>query len=301
MVDMDVDLVSLQPLEGGHSGETFVGRVAGERVVVRIYAGRSSRGPAAYEVDAALLRLVRGLIPVPSVLEVRGRPPGTDLPALLVTSYLAGMRGDLLLPGLDPGSTARLGAELGRLLADLGGMPMPATGGFVDSTLRIAAFPSAFDGLPELVEASESDLAHLTHDELAGLREVALDAQALLDTVERVCLVHSDVNPKNLLVDPGSLTVTGLIDWEFAYAGHPSCDLGNLLRFERDPVLTEAVLQAYVERRGGTPEQVLALARAADLSALIELSTRRHANPVAASADRLLRTIARHRDPAATP
>ena len=34
-------------------------------------------------------------------------------------------------------------------------------------------------------------------------------AQDLLDTVDRTCLVHSDLNPKNLLVDPDTLEVTG--------------------------------------------------------------------------------------------
>jgi hypothetical protein len=53
-----MDFVSLEPLPGGWSGETFVAHVAGgERQVVRIYA----RDPGRAEVDAALLRLVRGL------------------------------------------------------------------------------------------------------------------------------------------------------------------------------------------------------------------------------------------------
>ena len=59
----------------------------------------------------------------------------------------------------------------------------------------------------------------------------------LLDTVPRVCLVHSDLNPKNLLFDPDTLALTGVLDWEFAHAGHPFTDLGNLLRFDRDPVV----------------------------------------------------------------
>ena len=66
-----MDLTALTPLDGGWSKETFVAEVAGERSVVRIYARPSRRGAAAHEVDAALLRLVRGLLPVPEVLEVR--------------------------------------------------------------------------------------------------------------------------------------------------------------------------------------------------------------------------------------
>lgn len=293
----------LTPLSGGWSGETFLAQSAGERTVVRIYARPGHRGPAAHEVDAALLRLVRGLVPVPEVLEARRADPVAGLPALLVTSFLPGVRGDELLPTLDAAGRARLGARLGSLLADLGGMPMLEAGPFVDGDLRIGSFSGAdgVDGLPGWVAAREPSLAHLDTGELEGLREVAVDAQSLLDTVRRHCLVHSDFNPKNLLVDPESLEVTGLVDWEFAHAGHPFTDLGNLLRFERGAEFTAAVLDAYAVRRDVPPDAALALARAADLWALVDLATRRQANPVAARADRLLRTIATRRDPGAFP
>jgi len=303
-MDPAVDLTSLTPLAGGWSGETFVAEAAGERSVVRIYARPSHRGAAAHEVDAALLRLVRGLVPVPEVLEVRRADPGADLPALLVTSYLPGERGDLLRPRLDDRARAELGRRLGDLLADLGGMPQLRAGPFVDGELAVGSFTvgdEPLDGLPAMVEMVEPSLGWWTPEELDGLRGVAVDAQALLDTVGRCCLVHSDFNPKNLLVDPGSLVVTGLLDWEFAHAGHPFTDLGNLLRFEREPGFTAAVLEAYVARRGGSADQALALARAADLWALLDLAPRRAANPVAEQADCLLRAIARSRDTHALP
>jgi len=303
-MDPSLDLASLEPLAGGWSGETFVARAAGERSVVRIYARPSHRGAAAHEVDAALLRLVRGLLPVPEVLEVRRANPAADLPALLVTSYLPGERGDLLLPGLDARRRGELGARLGDLLADLGGMPQLKAGPFVDGDLTVGSFTAhdePLDGLPALVELVEPSLGWWTPEELDGLRELAVDAQTLLDTVGRHCLVHSDFNPKNLLVDPGSLAVIGLLDWEYAHAGHPFTDLGNLLRFEREEVFTSAVLEAYVARRGGTTAGALALARAADLWALLDLAPRRADNPVAQEADRLLRAIARSGDLDATP
>jgi aminoglycoside phosphotransferase (APT) family kinase protein len=296
---------TLTPLAGGWSGETFVAEAGGERTVVRIYARPGHRGVHAPEVDAALLRLVRGLVPVPEVLELRRADPAAGRPALLVTSYLPGERADLLLPELGDADRARLGAHLGHLLADLGGMPMLREGPFVDGDLRIGHFAghdgAPLDGVPEFVAAHEDTLAHFTPDELEGLREVAVDAQALLDTVPRRCLVHGDANPKNVLVDPDSLEVTGLVDWEYAHAGHPFTDLGNLLRFERDPILTAAVLETYAERRAVAVADALALARAADLVALVDLAGRRHANPVAARADGLLRAISRSRDAGAEP
>jgi aminoglycoside phosphotransferase (APT) family kinase protein len=294
-----MDLASLTPLDGGWSGETFLAEAAGERSVVRIYARPSHRGAAAHEVDAALLRLVKGLLPVPEVLEVRRADEATGMPALLVTSFLPGERLELLLPRLADAERATLGRSLGELLADLGGMPTLSTGPFVDGRLTIGSFEPDLDGLPAAVELAESRLGWWSPDELTGLREVAVDAQALLDTVGRRVLVHSDFNAKNLLVDPDSLEVTGLLDWEYAHAGHPFTDLGNLLRFERDEVFTDAVLAAYTGRRGGSAGEALALARAADLWALVDLAARRGENPVAERADRLLRRVALRRDPAA--
>ena len=288
-----MDFSSLTPLEGGWSGRTFLAEAAGERSVVRVYPVET-RGPAAAEIDAAVLRLVRGLLPVPEVLEVRPAVPEADQPGVLVTSYLPGVRGDELLPTLGAEERARVGTRLGGLLADLGGMPMLRAGTFVDPDLAIGAF--AVDGLPGYLDARLPELDHLTPVEIDGLWEVATDAQSLLDTVARTCLVHGDLNPKNLLVDPATLALTGVVDWEFAHAGHPFTDLGNLLRLDRRPEFEGAVLAAYAERRGVPPADALALARAADLWALVDLSARRTANPVAARADRLLRAILRARD-----
>jgi aminoglycoside phosphotransferase (APT) family kinase protein len=291
-----VDLSSLTPLEGGWSGRTFLAEVAGERSVVRIYPPGAG-APSTAEVDAAVLRLVRGLVPVPDVLEVRPARPERDEPGLLVTSFLPGVRGDALLPTLGAAARAEVGTTLGGLVAGLGGMPMLRPGPFVGPELRIGDF--GVDGLPAYVEQRLPELGHLAPGEIEGLREVAVDAQSLLDTVPRAVLVHSDLNPKNVLLDPETLALTGVLDWEFAHAGHPFTDLGNLLRFDRDEPFTGAVLAAYAEGRGTAPDAALPLARAADLWALVDLAARRAANPVAARADALLRAIALERDPGA--
>ncbi len=293
-----MDLASLTPLSGGWSGETFLADTAGERSVVRIYARPGVRGDAAHEVDAALLRLVKGLVPVAEVQEVRRADPASGLPALLVTSYVEGIRGDELLPMLDREGRARLGARLGDLLADLGGMPTLRSGPFVDGELAIGTFGD-LDGLPAFVERHADRLAGFGPDGLTGLRAVAVDAQALLDTVTRTCLVHSDLNPKNLLVDADTLEVAAVLDWEYAHSGHPYTDLGNLLRFDREEVFADAVLAAYTARRGGDPASALALARAADLWALVDLAARAGENPVADRAHERLLAIARTGDPSA--
>ena len=252
---MDVFPTSLVPLDGGFSGETFLAEAASEQVVVRIYGGRSlGRGPAAPEVDAAVLELVRGLLPVPRVLEVRAGAPEEDLPGLLVTARLPGERLDLVLPGLEPRQLAVLGESLGVLLGRLGHMTQPRAGFYSGRDLALEELPRHARDLSSWVGFHEEQL-RLDPADLTGLLGAAAAAQDRLDAGQsRFVLVHGDLNPKNVLVDPATLEVTGLVDWEFCHAGSPYADLGNLLRFERDLTLAEAVLDSYRRFMPDTPD-----------------------------------------------
>lgn len=295
---------SLTPLAGGHSGETFLAEVAGERSVVRIYAGRGAgRGENAAEVDAAVLRLVRGLLPVPEVLEVRRADVSAGTPALLVTSWLAGTRLDELLPEIDDELAATIGHHLGMVVARLAQMPMLTAGVFLDGELRVAPMPPELADLPSWVETRSAGtaLGEWAEAGRAALGDLADRAQEILDLTDRACLVHSDFNPKNVLVDPSTGEVTGLLDWEFAHAGSPFTDLGNLLRFDRRSAFAEAVLAAYSENVVDAPDDLLDRARAADLFALVDLAARRGENPVADRAHHLLLAVARTGNLHATP
>ncbi len=294
----------LVPLAGGHSGETFLAQVAGERSVVRIYGARSARrGPNAAEVDAAVLRLVRGLVPVPDVLEVRRADVSAGTPALLVTTWLPGRRLDEVLPDADEQLAATIGRNLGMILARLAQMPMLRPGEFLDGELRIGPVPPGGEDLVTWVEtcAEASSLGEWEEADRSALAELADRAQEILDLTGRACLVHSDFNPKNLLVDPVTGEVTGLLDWEFTHAGSPFTDLGNLLRFDRRPGFMDAVVSTYSGLVVDAPEDLLDRARAADLFALVELASRRGQNPVADRAHDLLLAMARTGDLHAEP
>ncbi len=298
---MDAFPTSLQPLEGGYSGETFLADAAGEQVVLRLYGGRSAaRGPRAPETDAALLNMLRGLLPVPQVLEVRAADDAGDLPGLLVTSRLPGERLDLLLPTLDEAARREVAAQLGLLVGRLGHMVQPRAGLFLDPSLALHDLPAQLRDLPAWVGFHESVLGWAEAD-LSALRDLAELAQDIVDADTRVCLVHGDLNPKNVLVDPVSLELTGLVDWEFAHAGSPYADLGNLLRFDREPVFVAAVLDSYSAFMPSCPHDLLVRARAADVFALVDLARRPSESPVAARAAELLLSMARAADLHAVP
>ena len=287
---MDTFPTSLVPLAGGESGETFLAEVAGEQTVVRVYGPRSAhRGPLAPEIDAAVLELVRGLVPVPEVLEVRRADLAAGQPGLLVVSRLPGERLDLLLPTLQDDQRERVGRELGILVGRLGHMVQPRPGLFADRSLLIDALPRERRDLPSWIDFHAGQLGSSL---VEGLGRVADDAQDLLDLDRRACLVHSDLNARNLLVDPETLEVTGVLDWELAHSGLPWIDLGNLLRFDRHPVLVEAVLSAYTAFMPTVPDDLLDRVRAADLFALVELAAREEASEVVVRAREQLRAIA---------
>ncbi|REF34724.1 phosphotransferase family protein [Thermasporomyces composti] len=293
----------VRPLDGD-SGEVFLVGVAGEEAVLRLYA----RDPARAAVDAALLALVRGLLPVPRVLEqrVRGTP---EAPAFLLLERLPGVRLDQWLPEADADLRARAGGSVGRVLAQLAGIPFLRAGEFVGAELRIEARARSAS-LVDLVEdrRTRGALAALSEEDLTGLVEVARSAEDILDRggEPRICLVHGDFDPSNLLVDPTTGEVTGVLDWELAHAGTPHTDLGALLRFESDATFAEAVLRAYAWRVPGiatNPDKaddlgaLVELARAADLPALLDAAMRSDA--AATAAIRLLQATARCRNLAA--
>ncbi len=290
---------ALHPLPGGFSGESFLAEVAGEQSVVRIYGPRSAwRGPLAPEVDAAVLDLVRGLLPVPEVLEVRRGDPASDLPGLLVTTRLPGERLDLVLPTLPPDRVQEAGELLGVLAARIGHLAQPRRGVFADRSLRLVDGPPDMAHLPTWLQRYAD---HLDPALVDGLGPVLERSQDLLEDDRRACLVHGDLNPKNLLVDPDTLELTGVLDWEFAHSGLPWADLGNLLRGEPDAAYVEGVLEGYRRIMGEVPDDALKRARAADLFALIDLAAREVDDESVREARAVLAAVVRAVDPGAEP
>ncbi|MFD2045382.1 phosphotransferase family protein [Ornithinibacillus salinisoli] len=65
---------------------------------------------------------------------------------------------------------------------------------------------------------------------------------------ESPALVHSDYNGLNILISENKeqCKVTGIIDWEFAFAGPVHVDIGNMLRYENFPHI-DVFEHAFIE------------------------------------------------------
>ncbi|MEV4265478.1 phosphotransferase [Kribbella sp. NPDC049584] len=273
---------SAVPLPGGYQGQTYAVSAGGEDAVLKLYL----KDPGRAAVDAALLQLVRGLLPVPRVLDVK-REGTPDDPPYLLTERLPGVNLEVYLSTAGEDERRYVGKQLGELLARLSGMPFRSFGLFRDADLGVEPLRGDLEQYVDSLDLG------MTPTQREGLESVFGYAEDLLaEGVERFCLVHSDFNPKNLLIDPETARITGLIDWEFAHAGSPYADLGNLFRFSTDQVLAGAVLDVLrgsgLLQATGLGERLVDLGRAADLWALLDLATRAAEHEVAAAAHRLV-------------
>ncbi|TCO51672.1 aminoglycoside phosphotransferase (APT) family kinase protein [Kribbella antiqua] len=279
------DFASAVPLSGGYGGQTYAVSAGGEDAVLKMYV----KDPERAAVDAALLRLVHGLLPVPRILDLK-RDGSVEDPPYLLTERLPGINLQVFLDTAGEDERRKVGAQLGELLVRLSGMPFLTSGMFRGSELTIEPF-----GLGELGDFFESLIPDLGFGpgQAGSLLEVIASAEDdLAGGTDRVCLVHSDFNPKNLLVDPATARITGLIDWEFAHAGSPYSDLGNLFRFCQDPVLAGAVLSVVRGSGLDLGEPLVELGRAADLWALLDLAARWTEHEVAAEAHSVVSRMA---------
>jgi aminoglycoside phosphotransferase (APT) family kinase protein len=88
---------------------------------------------------------------------------------------------------------------------------------------------------------------------------------------EAPTLVHSDFNPKNILVGVDG-RVTAVLDWEFAMAADPLIDLGNFFRFREDydPSDISRFLRGYREAGGNLPTDWERQAQKHDLVSLLD-------------------------------
>lgn len=286
---------SVTPLAGGRSGETFLADLDGEEVVLRLYA----RAPQRAVVDVALLRRLRGVVPVPAVLDARVHAEG-DLPPYVLTARLPGERLDEALARVGEREARELGRAVGGVTLRLATARFDAPGELSGPDLAVTPVPAGPASLDDLARSRlhSGGLARWTDEDRGALTSLARGVRPLVDAVaHEATLVHGDLVPENLLVDVERAEVTGLLDWELAHAGARLADLGNLLRFppDEDDDAGRAFLVGVVElaEAGGLPAGWLDTARALDLFALVDLAARERADPVVEQAGAVLLATAR--------
>ncbi|WP_093838575.1 phosphotransferase family protein [Streptomyces aidingensis] len=198
--------------------------------------GRAAVVKVAPPADVPVLRYERGIMATEAAIYrlagAYGGIPGPEVllegPDFLVTSLLPGVPWDKAAGELAPETESALRRELGRVTARLHtidspdgrfGYPAPESG------LSAPDWRTAFSAMVEalLDEAAhwKSDLG-TSPDEIRGLVDAGSD---VLKEVTEPRLIHFDLWPGNIFVDPEQPRITGLIDHERAFWGDPVAEL----------------------------------------------------------------------------
>jgi fructokinase len=257
----------LELLSGGYLNSNYKIVVSGDPFVLRI----SNRPRGALNVEVAILRNLNENIPAPRSIFFDDQETAEGRVQFAVFSYLPGTPLYLAEDEFTSGDTERVGLELGRLLAAVHRVEFPASGDF-DADFKVQ------HGLKDFVPAIRHETARCLNSEKLKSRlspseqeEVALFNEAnafLLNSLVQARLTHSDFNQKNILVDKvaGKWTVTGIIDWEYAFSGPCLYDLGNFLRFEKEiPFFRNCLAESYRQAGGTLPENWRKISRYLDI------------------------------------
>ena len=269
-------VLAYSAVEGGLVNGNYRVALEGEPtdVLLRIYR----RGLRAAEVEFALSRLISSEIPVARFFHLAKESAVNGLP-FAICEWISGVQ-----LGKARGDFAELGSSVGRVLAKIHSFRFLETG-FLGSDLRVQQSVGA-DGamLRDFVAHSlqNGPASERLDAELAGQLSdfVAREGDLLDGHPATPCLSHADFNASNVLVVGSS--VSAVLDWEFAWAGSPYFDLGNLMRapLGERPGFGEAVAAGYRSAGGFLPDDWQRRARVADLLSWVDFLNRPKAGPV---------------------
>jgi aminoglycoside phosphotransferase (APT) family kinase protein len=292
------EVIQGQALAGGFSRETSLVTLTNGQVVARL-------GGTDPLIEAAVMTAAGRYVPVPRVLcTLAGSGDGPR--AGMVLEHVTGtLLSDVLAAGATCGGQGldELGAEVGRVLAAISQVSFDRPGFFTDSALAIAPERPWSQQLPEFAAAC---MANAPADRLdLATRTAWVDlctahAPSLAAIDDHARLVHSDANPKNILVSAvgGSWRVNAVLDWESSYSGCPYADAANMLRFGTTyPGSFRNGFRAgfAAHQPAGLPlaEHWLYLGRVHDMFAISDLATRPGGHPIAdQAADQMRRWLA---------
>ena len=215
-------LSSFELLPGGSTNLNFLLRSenASESLVLRICAGDS----AACEKELVIWRAAAPILPVPEIVwaDVRG---GEDIGPYLIYRFAEGLtfqelkaKGNLL-------DLAGAAYAMGRVLARVQQVPLSSASGMPGRSPEDTGECLQSALLLERVGGRQRDRLH---------EFLAPWWQRIQELNAARTLVHGDFNNRNTILrrENDSWVVSGILDWEAAFAGSPLWDAARFLCYE---------------------------------------------------------------------
>lgn len=144
-----------------------------------------------------------------------------------------------------PGDRAH-GRAVGAALAEIHETSFPCAG-FLGASLSVESpFGPQFETLRSYALSSLDGEAGELRTQVARFLE--RNERALSDELSSARLLHGDFKASNLRRLPGGGLL--VLDWEFAYAGSPLLDIGQILRWRPPPDFVTGFSEAYVAGGG---------------------------------------------------
>lgn len=184
----------------------------GDSLILRIARSVSFEADLAREAAVLPVAVAAG-VAAPSIVEYSG--------SYMVMTRVPGV--DLSSSTLDPAVLAAVGVELAKLHT-------------VASVPGLAASADPAD--PAVVVAELASEGWLDRDAAVWLTGWFARLAARIPASVAPVLVHGDIAPQNLIADPDTGALTGIVDWGDAALDDPAVDFAKLPLWTVGPVLT---------------------------------------------------------------
>ena len=229
-------LRTITPLTGGFNNNNYaVTNESGDRFILRISESSTRLATELAVLDR--LNEIDNDIPVPEVLwhGQEGLPGGVSAAAI---NFIDGVLLSRITHDLDDRRSEKIYRQLGILASKIHATTFNSFG-FLDTNWQPIDAASNYHSwtFDYLLECLEQDClqARIGKDRHSRLSRCAHQKSALLTPPEQPTLCHGDFNQKNVLVTKnrqGDYDIAAILDWEYALAGSPTMDIGNLFRYE---------------------------------------------------------------------
>lgn len=285
------ELVGIELIERGFSSTNYrLARRSAEPWHLRFVPS----GREVCEKEVAIQRALAGRVAVPRIHV--SRPDGEPWPFYL-GEWVAGTPLDELFAATEGSRPLEdpegLGSELAETLLAIHAVEFELEGDLAHG-MRVVPWPELLPWMDPNQPVLRQFVRHFLFDTPCRVRVGESRAAAIWKRLEEVeaallphaprhALVHSDFNPKNLLVrrEEGAWIVSAVLDWEFALAGDPLMDLGNLLRQRAnyDERFVAAFVEAYESRATWLPADWRARCPMLELTSAVESLSSAHDRP----------------------